>query len=308
MQPQYSQTQPQPQYSQPQVQPQYSQTQPQPQYSQTQPQPQYSQTQERSYNESKQERIKNAVPTDEFGDRIYDYSKISNKEAARLWAELEVQFNIIRRKWPDFKITMPNPERETLEECNQRYKELVKQVHKERFLKNHYQKYRGYLILFWLFMEVFFGFFIKVNIFGYTKFQMKLLVRYEYDLIRIGEDAWSAEGGGGGSPILNIVITSVVTSLFFVLVKLLTLKTGIEADGSSINAILTAFLGPADPNEEQDEESSGLGGIGNILDMFSGAGGGGGGMQGIMNMVGEVFSGMKNQAPAGRPQGPRHPH
>jgi hypothetical protein len=229
---------------------------------------------------------------------IPDYSNLSDINRAKRWAEFEWQFNQIRDHLPsEQEIRSPDMTKESLEECHARYNQYLDNIAKYKFINEESDKNRFYLVLFWATTEIVLIIFGINAANGYTNLQIMLSSQYDLLLMRLGEKRWIESGsGGGGSPIYDMVLSSLITLGIFLFIKFVTSMLG-EEESSKISSYL---IGEMVRKRQTCKPGAGpLTGIGDVLEMLSSLKGNlsnGQGfnlenMMGMMGNMGNMFKG-----------------
>lgn len=217
---------------------------------------------------------------------IPDYSTYSDIDKAKQWAVLDDRFARLKQSLPDdYPIRMPDPEKETLEECHARYNQLIENYQKNKFINDEMDKYRFYLICFWAVIEVVLLLFGVTSANGYTNLQLMMASQYDFTLMELGEQTWEEMGGSSSSsPIYDILSSSVFTMVIFVILKCVTSFLGEEMSNKSTNYIMGKML-----ENRKAKEGSSLFGIGDIFnligDLKNMTGQGEGGNNGVLNLI-----------------------
>lgn len=222
---------------------------------------------------------------------IPDYSTMDTEEQARRWADFESRFNTLKEHFPEgFELTMPDRNSETLNEVHARYNQFVENIYREKFLSEEADKNRLFLVLFWAAIEIVL-ILIGVNANGYTALQISLASQYDILLIELGEEKWNTSGGGGGnSPIYDMVVSSLITLGIFLFIKFVTSMLGEETS----NSISTYIIGEMVRKKKERGGSSTLVGVRDVLDLLGTfkenlASGQGMGMENVMGMFGNLL-------------------
>jgi hypothetical protein len=223
---------------------------------------------------------------------IPDYSNLSDINRAKRWAEFEWQFNQIRDHLPpEQDIRSPDMTKESLEECHARYNQYLDNICKYKFINDETDKNRFYLVIFWATTEIILILFGVTMANGYTNLQIMISSQYDLLLMSLGEKKWAESGGGGGgSPIYDMVLSSVITLGIFIFIKYTTSMLGEEASGS----ISSYLIGEMVRKRQTGKPGSGpLTGVGDILEMLSSlkgsvANGQGFNLENMMGMMGNM--------------------
>lgn len=197
---------------------------------------------------------------------IPDYSNYSNLDQIKAWAVLEDRYTRIKRSLPDdYPVTMPNPEKETLSECHVRYNQLIENYQKNKFIDDETDKYRFYLVCFWAVIEVVLLLFGVTSANGYTNLQLMMASQYDFTLMELGEQRWDEIGGvSSSSPIYDILSSSIITMVIFIILKLLTSFLGEESSTKSTNFIMGKMM-----ERHKAKEGSSLFGVGDIFGLLA---------------------------------------
>lgn len=197
---------------------------------------------------------------------IPDYSNHSNLDKIKAWAVLDDRYTRLKESLPDnYPIEMPNSEKESLEECHARYNQLIENYQKRKFVDDEMDKYRFYLVCFWAVIEVVLLLFGVTSANGYTNLQLMMASQYDFTLMELGEQRWEEIGGtSSSSPIYDILSSSVITMVIFIVLKLLTSFLGEEISVKSTNFIMGKMM-----ERHKNKEGTTLFGIGDVFGLLS---------------------------------------
>lgn len=197
---------------------------------------------------------------------IPNYEGYSNLDQIKAWAVLDDRYARIKRSLPEnYPVEMPNPEKETLSECHARYNQIIENYQKNKFIDDETDKYRFYLVCFWAVIEVVLLLFGVTSANGYTNLQLMMASQYDFTLMELGEQRWDEIGGvSSKSPIYDILSSSVITMVIFVILKLLTSFLGEEISLKSTNFIMGKMM-----DRNKAKEGSSLFGVGDIFGLLS---------------------------------------
>src|SRR3990167_695131 len=234
---------------------------------------------------------------------IPNYSMMPATNQAQMWTEFEIKFNIIRERYENYEISMPDRNNETLEEVHARYRQLVFHYHRQHFIDNTTNEYKCYLLILWVIIDLILGFLGLCAKGEYVKFQCRMTARYEHYLVMLGEDMWEAEGGGKMDPWTAMLKMNLWSSLAFVGAGIFAKFTG---GGITIGADHIMDWAFGNKNGSEAEFSANVGGIdiGNAARAFTDNGGG---LGGLMNGIGNIFSGMMGGGGGAAPPPQRQP-
>jgi hypothetical protein len=216
-----------------------------------------------------------------------NYSAMSLQDQAHQRSWFTVQFNKIKKEYPDLNVIDVSPT-ESLYEIHARYDIYLRHT----YIARDVGKNRMWLGFMWVTIQVIFGAF-KLDISGYCESQIASLKEYDKLLFELGELNYkgteTVNGVSTSWPIeINIFIMSITNALIFLGIRYASKYLNMTPENASnlINS-LTGLLNGSTPTLGQSLPS-------NQPNQVQAPSGGGLNLGSIMNMVGPLLGGNNN--------------
>ena len=230
-------------------------------------------------------------------NEIPNYQAMTPTDRARIRADFITKFGILRKAFPEFKIPALNPD-DSLEVVHIQYKRYISQIH----IENAADKWKIFLVIGWVVLELGGVKGLGLNLTGYTMAQITMMNKYQQLLIELGE-AEQLDIGGDWPVYVRIIGLSLFNGCIFLATRYLGKFLG-PAAGKAVQMVLGVVSGeekkgtqegqgsdsnpgPETPPEKQSKGAGLAGLISNFMPMISGFLGG--------NKSGDSKSGGKPQ-------------
>jgi hypothetical protein len=168
--------------------------------------------------------------------KIPDYDSMTEEEQARRRRKFKAQFLILHDTWGN---NIPEIDKNmSLYELHELYETYIKNIH----IKDSSGKYKVYLIIMWLIIELACTK-MGLHIQGYTMSQFKSMNKYERLLLELGEKNYKTSHSEMSDwPVeMNILFMALVNAVTFIVIKMLSEYINPDMAEKIIN-MMTSFL------------------------------------------------------------------
>ena len=154
-----------------------------------------------------------------------DYDSMNEEELETYRSDLRIKFGIIKKDYPYLEI--PKFDNDTsLHVIHSSYEKYLEQI----YIDKESAQYKIYLIIAFLGIEFFITKILKLNGTGFTKRQIKVMMRYEQLLRELGER--STGGIGSEWPVeVRLIFLTLFQALIFVVVSMISKYLPVGTDG-----------------------------------------------------------------------------
>jgi len=200
-----------------------------------------------------------------YAPEIPDYSKMTPLEQEGWRTEFALKFRTLERNFGERWVNV-DIKNEPLEVIHAHYERYLRHIH----ICSGADSYRGYLLLYFLILELVATRILGLPANGYTMAQMKSMTRYERLLLELGEKYYTP-GGGEWAIEYRILFISLFNMVIFIVMNWLSKYIG---EGAS-KALIDSIVGGASEGEGNgyleddgtDSPSNNSGGGGGGLDL-----------------------------------------
>lgn len=200
---------------------------------------------------------------------IPDYDSMSKDDQCRARERFIAKIDILADAYPSIvsKDEVSKLRYSNLYDLDSAYETLFQKV----CIAKETNKYRLGLALFWLAIEVGVSHFCGFPIWGFTKYQLKILSKYEETILRLGQDSYRkslvSKQTQQGVSLWDLIKLTLVQLVFFFVIKFLGKYISEDSAESVMNSFAKLFTG--EQVDMNAKESSGPG-VMDFLNMASG--------------------------------------
>ncbi len=180
-------------------------------------------------------------------NEIPNYQAMTPTDRARIRADFITKFGILRKAFPEFQIPALNPD-DSLEVIHIQYKRYISQIH----IENAADKWKIFLVIGWVVLELGGVKGLGLNLTGYTMAQITMMNKYQQLLIELGEME-QLDIGGDWPVYVRLIALSLFNGCVFLATRYLGKFLG-PAAGQAVQMVLGVVSGE-DPKPQEGQAS-----------------------------------------------------